>query len=471
MEQSSAVLIEHPFGQIARVVGLYQTFLRRMMEHFFPDAALKPAGDRSYIRWEGPSHRANYRLSDEPDGLGVEIEWFRTHYLLVPGRPAPFLPAERRVIASILRVLDDRFRSLFDPAVAQGTELLHYALEDLIVAEYLGLPDPARMPAALEALRVAALSTYENRKVSTGVLLLGTDHDPAAPDRRNPPGAPRYSVRLSALKSIHRLTDGINTVFLVDRRGDLAWAVDVARWADQVQGPDPLDRPCPRPFQSHAKATRTGGHACLILTPSQEIKVFARGTLGFAFSDARWRLLDIPTRFEAWCQAVGATRPKDLAMRLFQAALNLAENREGALFVILRDPGRSLAQLVGPGDRIVTEPEGGESEAADPDHISPRMAKQALHHLVYDQHIQDLDASVLESLATIDGAVVTDADGRLLAFGAILRVSPEALASARAVEGARTAAALTASFHGPVLKVSQDGTLDMYLGGRRVWAL
>ena len=74
-------------------------------------------------------------------------------------------------------------------------------------------------------------------------------------------------------------------------------------------------------------------------------------------------------------------------------------------------------------------------------------------------------------LASIDGAVVTDPKGRLLAFGAILRISPETLMSARAIEGARTAAALTASFHGPVLKVSEDGFLTMFLGGRRVWEL
>jgi hypothetical protein len=41
----------------------------------------------------------------------------------------------------------------------------------------------------------------------------------------------------------------------------------------------------------------------------------------------------------------------------------------------------------------------------------------------------------------------------------------------RAVEGARTLAALAASYHGPVLKVSEDGFLTMYLGGRRVWEM
>jgi hypothetical protein len=85
--------------------------------------------------------------------------------------------------------------------------------------------------------------------------------------------------------------------------------------------------------------------------------------------------------------------------------------------------------------------------------------------------LADLEPSVLEAIASLDGAVVTDLDGRLLTFGAILRIAPEALEMGRSVSGARTLAALAASLHGPVLKVSEDGYLSMYLKGRRVWEL
>ena len=40
----------------------------------------------------------------------------------------------------------------------------------------------------------------------------------------------------------------------------------------------------------------------------------------------------------------------------------------------------------------------------------------------------DLDASVLEALATLDGAIVTEPGGQLLAVGAILRHPQSALA-------------------------------------------
>ena len=472
MIQERATNGERPLspGPVSRVVGLYQMYLRRSLEHFFPYGVLEVLGDRSFIEWEVSPYQQNFQVSDDPDGVGVVIEWFRTRYLFQPGSPTPFLPSERRLIETTLRALDIRFRGLFDPEIAHRIDRFHYVLEDLVVADYLAPEEPYRVPAALEALRVAALSTYENRRVSSGALLLGTDRDPASPDRVNPEGAPRFNTRLNAIKGFHRLCDGVRTVFLVDLQGELSRAVDIHRWSEATQGPEPLTHPCPRDYVSHAKATRSGGHVCVVLTPSQEIKVFARGTLTFAFSDARWRLLDIPTKFASWCDAVSAScQHADLARRIFQAAMNLSEDRKGALFVVLRDPAVSIPQLIAPADRIVEEV--ATDDPHDPDNLSPRLAKQSLHHVVRGQSLLDLDAAVLEAIAGLDGAVVTDLDGRLLTFGAILRIAPEALKVARAVEGARTLAALAASYHGPVLKVSEDGFLTMFLGGRRVWEL
>ena len=456
-------------GPASKVVGLYQMFLRRSLEHFFPDAPLDLSGDRSFIHVEGLEQGERYRIEDDPDGIGVAIEWLRSRFLLMPGSPTPFLPAERRLIDVIVRVLDHRLNALFDPKAVHRAEMFQYALEDLIVADYLDTPDSVRVPAALEALRVAALSTYENRRVSTGALLLGTENDPALPGWTNTQGAPKYGVRLTAIKGFHRLCDGVRTLYVVDRQGDLGRAVDIARWADRTQGTEPTSSPCPRTYSDHARATRDGGHVCLVLTPSQEIKVFAGGNLAFSFSDARWRLLDIPTKFATWCKAVGATSCRDLAARVFQAALNLGEDRKGALFVVLRDPAASISQLIAPTDRI--DEEVAIDDPEDPDNLSPRLAKRSLHHVVRGRGLTDIDPTILEALAGIDGAVVTDRDGRLLTFGAILRIAPETLKVARAVEGARTLAALAASLHGPTLKVSEDGFLTMFLGGRRVWEL
>jgi hypothetical protein len=468
-EPISSMHSEPPTRSISRIVGVYQLVLRRTLEHFFPDAQLDVAGDRSIIDWDGSADETYYVLRDDPDGLGVEIDWLGSRLSFQPGNPVPLLATERRMVEVIVEAIDLRFRGLFNQELSHRFDRFQYQTEDLIVADYLDTVSSYRIPAVLEALRVAALSTYENRRVSTGALLLGTEHDPAAPGYKNLEGAPSFTARLTAIKGFHRLCDGVHTVFLVDLQGDLARLVDIERWAEASQGSEPLVHPCPRPYISHAKATRSGGHVCMVLTPSQEIKVFAEGTLMFSYSDARWRLLDIPSKFAVWCAAVGRSGWRDLASSIFKAAMNLCESRLGALFVVLRDPENAVPDLIAPPDQIAAQVAADDPH--DPENLSPKHAKRALHHVVRGMKLADLEPSVLEAIACLDGAVVTDQEGRLITFGAILRIAPETLEMGRAVQGARTLAGLAASLHGPVLKVSEDGYLTMFLKGRRVWEL
>ena len=132
-----------------------------------------------------------------------------------------------------------------------------------------------------------------------------------------------------------------------------------------------------------------------------------------------------------------------LAKRLFQAALDLADERHGALFVVLRDLS-GLKELVAPEDRL--QDGAGDHGAGDPDAAGPR---RALLSLVAAKTIQTLDASILAAIATMDGATVFDTDGRVLATSAILRhAASEHSAWMPVAEGARTTAAIAASRFG-----------------------
>jgi hypothetical protein len=97
------------------------------------------------------------------------------------------------------------------------------------------------------------------------------------------------------------------------------------------------------------------------------------------------------------------------------------------------------------------------------------LERRHLFHLFAGRMATELDESVLASLATLDGAVVCDPHGQLLAVGAILRHPVPSASEARVeTEGARTTAALAASHAGPVLKVSEDGMITFFDQGR-VW--
>ena len=58
----------------------------------------------------------------------------------------------------------------------------------------------------------------------------------------------QYSQALTAIKSFYRLSDGMETVFLVNRNGDVLDIVEVARYAE----PATLTVPC-----SDARTVRT----------------------------------------------------------------------------------------------------------------------------------------------------------------------------------------------------------------------
>jgi DNA integrity scanning protein DisA with diadenylate cyclase activity len=127
------------------------------------------------------------------------------------------------------------------------------------------------------------------------------------------------------------------------------------------------------------------------------------------------------------------------------------------LFVIL-DDRRKARELLGNGDLLHQQ------------HESPKAgSKNQLHYLLRCQRVTELSQPVIETIARIDGSIVLDRDGNLVAFGAILRHSPVVVTPDEVAEGSRTAAAIAASQFGNVLKVSEDGRLSFYKNGHCVW--
>jgi hypothetical protein len=444
------------------VGAAYDSLLQSALRQFFERATL----DTEMT----PSVSSDGRLAIEPSAnpAALIVRWFGTRYTLrVPGRWV-FTAHEVRLAQAIGAVLAARFSAILNPRIiAERGDLFRGAIEDRYVGAFL---DPRgyaietrearadRVASIIELLRVAALSSYENRPISTGVLLLGTSEDPCRPGAPLPAKAPAYTQSLTTIKSFFRLADGMRTVFLANSEGRLLDLIDIERWGSQACRNQILQVPCAKAFQPHARATLQHGHICAVLSPSREIKVFAEGAELFTFRGAGWHLLDLQAKYRLWAEAVGDDA---LAMRIFQTALDLADNREGALFVVARDATTAVSQLVAPADRLDSSPERAS------DRNTP--SRRDLLDLLEGRSITDLDPNVLEALASLDGAIVMDRAGRLLAAGAILRHPATAeLEDSGVVEGARTTAALAASRFGPVLKVSEDGIITFF-DGERVW--
>ena len=443
------------------VGALYDSVLQSALRQFFERASLDTETT--------PSVSSDGRLSIEPSAnpAALIIRWFGTRYTLrVPGR-WPFTAHEVRLAQAIGAVLAARYSAILNPRIiAERNDLFRGMIEDRYVGSFLDHRPYAiearearadRIASVIELLRVAALSSYENRPISTGVLLLGTSNDPCRPDVPLPATGPAYTESTTAIKSLFRLADGARTVFLANSEDRLLDIIDIERWGSQVSRHQTLQVPCAKAYQPHARATLQHGHVCAVLSPSREIKIFAEGAEIFTFRGAAWHLLDLQAKYRLWAKRVG---DEALAMRIFQTALDLADAREGALFVVARDTN-GVANIVAPADRLDV-PHPDSARQGPP-------SRRDLLELLEGRSLTDLDPNVLAALASLDGAIVVDPNARLLAAGAILRHPPsDELEGGGVVEGARTTAALAASRFGPVLKVSEDGIITFF-DGEKVW--
>lgn len=457
---------------VSAAAALYDSMLQRALQQFFSRAVIttevipEQAGastmavEPAYGAASGGHGAAPGAPGDA--ALTIVVTWFEFRHTLRASPGRPFTPDEVRFARAIVSVLEARYRASFDPALmAERLDMFRGVIEDRYVGAFLEdvpytIEDVASradvIAKAMEVLRVAALSRYENREISSGVLLLDTSADPARGACRVRPTLD-YAEGLTAVKSFYRLSDGLHTAYLVSREGKVLDIVEVDEWDTRADVPGTLRTPVAAPYMAHARATAGNRHICIILTPAHEIRVFAEGAHVFTFRNASWHLLDVAAKYQMWRRSVGNDA---LAELIFQTALDLADKRQGALFVVLRDRTEGLDRLVAPADRLDLphdhEPTDGVVDRRD------------LLHFVAGRVATDLSPDVFRGLATMDGAIVTDANGTLLAAGAILLHSGPASIE---IEGARTAAAFGAAEYGPILKVSEDGHVTCFDQGRR----
>ena len=435
--------------------GLYQQLLSRGVQYFLPSSRLEIVGRVGKSTPEIVFHVA-------PQG-GLSFEWLGNRFALTNHRE--FSEHEQKMVRSIVRFLSTRYGLLFDSETgARNMPIFGGLTEDRYVSTFLegrvfddtrnAVTLPDRVSEAIEVLRISALSSYEDKRISTGALLFGSLPDTCHSLPSRPVDALPYSSELTSIRSFHRICDGLQTIALVDAKGFMVELVDVQEWAQPFSELE-LPVPTARRYRTHNQATLCGGHICLVLTPNGEIKIFGEGVQLFSFFDGRWHLTDAVSKYQAWEAAIGRS---DLAARLFSAGLNLAEHRRGGMFVVLEDP-RSARRLVSGADLLET------------DRRERAGAKHQLHYLLRRTRATELSTAVLESIAQIDGSVVLDRDSNLLAFGAILRHSPPADEDEEIGEGGRTAAAIGASQFGDVLMVSEGGQLSFYRKGHCVWTL
>lgn len=295
------------------------------------------------------------------------------------------------------------------------------------------------------SLHTLAEQTYENKALTFGCVL-----DPAG---RSDSEAvfPRDFIAprdLGTPKRFRALSDGYRTAYHLSASGQVLGFVDL-----DILGHHSLVGKHFYPEWAESMARASRDRRCgIALSRQGDLLVFDEGTLRFTYRNGRWQYwnhahLITLLRDRARARRVPPARLGQLVSHVYRAALDISFRCSGGLFVILRNRG-NLRKIVRAGD-AVDDPVRATADSAFDEAVGRAV----------------IPRSVLVELASLDGAVVLNNSGNILAYGAVLR--PRRTGRLSGSEGSRTKAAIGASHYGLALKVSSDGDMTVYHKGKQ----
>ena len=287
-----------------------------------------------------------------------------------------------------------------------------------------------------------AEQTYENKQLVFGCIL--------DPNKNLSNGADTFPQKLLERKRYRVLSDGFRSAYHVANNGALLGFVDLEKFEKNSVS---LKHFYPEWAENIARASRKG--CCgICLNRNGDILVFDEANLRFTYRFGRWQywnhnhIVDLLKNIMR-VQRVPQTHIGKVAGAIYRVALDAAFRRTGALFVILHRE-KNLREIVLKGDAI-NDKNRHEVDVAFDDALPGKS-------------ILSLPRNVLVELSSLDGAIVLNSKGRLLAYGTVL--NPKKKGKTATTEGSRTKAAIGASNYGISVKVSSDGDISIFNKGK-----
>lgn len=286
----------------------------------------------------------------------------------------------------------------------------------------------------IQFIRSLGHETYENQPLSYGVILSGTSG-----------GTAPFSEALDD-KRFKRITDGISTALSLDGDGKVMDFVPL-----QVPAHEGVSARR-RPFWSAglAEAARERDGVGVALSREGDLLVVDRGRLVFSQRAGVWRAWNhsaiIGRLRSLWRFSGPSGQLSTVVSYLYQVAMDLAFGRSGGLLIVLGSRRRLPTVLASEADRISSAERSG--------------PERALDRSLLQRSIHKADRRVVRDIASVDGALIVDRSGSILAYGAMVNLASSAS------QGARTRAALGASHHGLAIKIGADGDIAFYQAGK-----
>lgn len=399
----------------------------------------------SLIRREGGEEAVKAALRQEMMIDGVS-------YLFTACRPAaPFTKTEEFFCSELLAAFSALFSGFRHAEYAAHfrTALLA-SLTDITVARFLrGDHRKAFWPIQqlIQLLKNLSYQRYEGKPATTGFLI----HRTKLPDlRRRVQGQKCRWIELHPHQPIaadffdtpltYRFIDGANSLFVGNIQMQITGVIKV----DALTAANDVDRLTHQGLFNLLNYAGSGAFAVMV-NEASEIEVIISPDKLLVRRRGQWEIFD-PDIFRTF---LAGSFPDDTLNDLIWTLYALSKTRHGTVVLIHKGRPKDLAAL-----------KRGSVGGDDP------LGRMLLGRVQGKTLGQLKQSGELIRLLSSDGMTVFNSRGKLLETGLIIDTSH---AQSVVTGGGRTTAACAASYFGKAIKVSEDGPIELYQGGNRIY--
>ncbi len=396
----------------------------------------------------------SYRENEKPleSGLKQVISIEGRHYLFSAARDGlPFTVAETQFCIELLTAFSGLYSGFkLEGYAAHFRTALLASIMDITVARFLrGDRSKGFWPIQqlIQLLKSLSYQRYEGKPATTGFLVHRTT-EPALKKTIKDRGhkliqmQPHQNVSSNFLDNplAYRFIDGNNLFFIANIQMQV---VGILRTGGIAAHTD-IERLTQRELFSMVRRSGNGAFAITVNEVS-EIEVLISPAKLLIRRKGVWAIFD-PDIFRSFlADSIDSSAVDDLLWTLYA----VSKQRHGTVILIHAGTPRHLATL-----------KKGSVGGDDP--VGRLLISQ-----VKGQTIAELKQSgILLRILSSDGMTVLDNNGKLMDAGFIIDTSH---AREMVTGGGRTTAAIAASFFGKVIKVSQDGPIELYKDGRLIY--
>ncbi len=382
-------------------------------------------------------------------------------YRVILKRGQPFKSFEVNLIRAILEdttlVMNNE---ITNPIYLQ--KLQHFIIEKALVESITETGSDTIM-GIITCLEKWSARTYEGFNVAMGIFV----NLSSSPENEN---AVTYNDIIEK-DFFARLTDGVSSFVEFDKKGHLVSYVNLknAKSAPTVS-PYVYDR-----VARSCNDKRVG----IVLTASGDILIFYARQLMFAKRNGRWCVYSHDEVIRLLYNNVSYTA-KQIRRAIYNTALDCSFGYKGACIVYLNKDKTREALVHIDGADILSEEHFNIKKEIELEEAGKlyniQYAKRikndydcsyeeflernnciktkAISKIISGKKFFELDRTLLEELVAIDGAIIVDFDGTIIAVGAIIKIEAGSLG------GGRLAATKCMAKYGVAIKVSQDGVMQ-----------